>query len=99
MGESRRKPRRAPRAAEPVQVYLDPPDRERLERLARRLDTTKSEVLRRGLAALESLGRSRPEQGRPVPLPSYRGDGLQPGVNLDDSAGLLRLMDEDDAAV
>ena len=36
-----------------MQVYLDLVDRERLERLARELDTTKSEVLRRGLAALE----------------------------------------------
>jgi hypothetical protein len=40
--------------AEPVQVYLDASDRDRLERLARQLDTTKSEVLRRGLSALES---------------------------------------------
>ena len=35
------------RVAEPVQVYLDPPDRTRLERLGARL------VLRRGLEALE----------------------------------------------
>lgn len=39
--------------AEPVQVYLEVGDRERLERLARELDTTKSDVLRRGLAAVE----------------------------------------------
>lgn len=39
--------------AEPVQVYLEVGDRERLERLARELDTTKSDVLRRGLAAME----------------------------------------------
>lgn len=41
------------RVAEPVQVYLDPPDRARLERLAQQLDTTKSDVLRRGLEAFE----------------------------------------------
>ena len=41
------------RVAEPVQVYLDPPDRERLERLASQLDTTKSDILRQGLEALE----------------------------------------------
>ena len=41
------------RVAEPVQVYLEPGDHARLERLARQLDTTKSEVLRRGLAAFE----------------------------------------------
>ena len=41
------------RVAEPVQVYLDPPDRTRLERLATRLEASKSDVLRRGLEALE----------------------------------------------
>lgn len=37
----------------PVQVYLDRPSRERLDQLAEQLDATKSEVLRRGLLALE----------------------------------------------
>ncbi len=46
-------PRRR-RASEPVQVYLRPPERERLKRLTAVLDTTKSDVLRRGLEALES---------------------------------------------
>jgi len=41
------------RIAEPVQVYLDPPDRVRLDRLAAQLDATKSDVLRRALQALE----------------------------------------------
>jgi hypothetical protein len=34
-------------------VYLDGADQERLERLTSRLDLTKSDVLRRGLQALE----------------------------------------------
>lgn len=42
------------RVAEPVQVYLRPTERDRLERLTAKLDTTKSDVLRRGLEALES---------------------------------------------
>jgi len=42
------------RVSEPVQVYLRPRERERLERLTAELDTTKSDVLRRGLEALES---------------------------------------------
>lgn len=37
-----------------MQVYLAPPERERLERLRKSLDTTKSDVLRKGLEALES---------------------------------------------
>jgi hypothetical protein len=28
-----------------------------------------------------------------VELPTFRGQGLRPGVNLDDSAGLLDLME------
>lgn len=39
--------------AAPVQVYLDDRSRERLEQLTETLGTTKSEVLRRGLLALE----------------------------------------------
>lgn len=46
--------RDAGRAREPVQVYLAPSERRRLERLRETLDTTKSDVLRKGLKALES---------------------------------------------
>ncbi len=49
-------PRHRPKTSlvrEPVQVYLDPADRERLERLRQQLGSTKSDVLRRGLEALE----------------------------------------------
>lgn len=46
-------PRSSGRVAEPVQVYLDRTQRTRLARLAERLGTTKSEVLRRALEALE----------------------------------------------
>jgi Arc/MetJ-type ribon-helix-helix transcriptional regulator len=37
----------------PVQVYLDQAASRRLERLTERLDASKSEVLRRGIEALE----------------------------------------------
>jgi hypothetical protein len=40
-------------AREPAQVYLDASEQKRLERLTEELDTTKSDVLRRGLEALE----------------------------------------------
>jgi hypothetical protein len=39
--------------SEPVQVYLSASERARLERLARQLDATKSDVIRQGLEALE----------------------------------------------
>ena len=45
--------RTAERVREPVQVYLDAPEQKRLERLTAELDTTKSDILRRGLEALE----------------------------------------------
>src|SRR5438270_816346 len=49
------------RVAEPVQVYLDPSDRARLDRLTRALSTTKSDVLRSALQALEGQLR-RPDE-------------------------------------
>lgn len=45
--------RKPPRVSEPVQVYLHRPDQDRLKRLTERLGTNKSDVLRRGLEALE----------------------------------------------
>ena len=41
------------RVSEPVQVYLERRDRDLLDRLATRLGASKSDILRRGLAALE----------------------------------------------
>ena len=92
-----RRGRRAPRVGEPVQVYLTVPDRERLERLAAELDATKSDVLRRGLEALEATLRRDAKGSRkaaPASLPTYRGKGLQPGIDLDDTANLLDVMEE-----
>jgi hypothetical protein len=91
----RPKPRRV---AEPVQVYLDPADRERLEKLTERLDATKSDVLRRGLEALDAMTRSRGTGRRGASLPTFAGKGPQPGVDFDATASLLDLMDRDDAA-
>jgi hypothetical protein len=47
-------------------------------------------------ALRESLARRCDQVERePVRLPTFRGDGLMPGVDLDDSAGLLNIMDEE----
>lgn len=90
-------PKGAPRVAEPVQVYLQPPDRERLERLTARLGTTKSDILRRGLEALDAQTAAAQATTAPrVALPTFAGLGLLPGVDLDDSAALLDLMNGDD---
>jgi len=41
------------RVSEPVQVYLDAAERQRLERLARQFGSTKSAVIRRALEVLD----------------------------------------------
>ena len=43
----------------------------------------------------ETLNRRKRQQGRkPVKLKTVKGDGLQPGIDLDDTAALLEIMDE-----
>jgi hypothetical protein len=87
------------RVAEPVQVYLERPDLDRLERLTALLEATKSDVLRRGLETLDSLTRrSTRTRATAAPLPTFRGQGLKPGVDLDDTASLLDLMSGGDAS-
>jgi len=45
----------------------------------------------------EALSRGEQVAGSKAPqLPTYRGRGLQPGVDLDDSAALLDLMEGSD---
>jgi hypothetical protein len=87
------------RVAEPVQVYLEAPDAERLRRLTAQLDASKSDVLRRGLEALESQVRPRRSPARKrAKLPTYKGKGVRPGVDLDDTSALLDLMEGTDAS-
>lgn len=42
--------------------------------------------------ALDRRRQSGPLQ-KPAPLPTFKGGGLRPGVDLDDSSGLLDLME------
>ena len=51
-------------------------------------------------AVREALARrARAREQPPVHLTTFRGSGLQPGVDLDDSAALQDLVDGTDAAV
>jgi len=51
-------------------------------------------------AVREALARrTRTREQTPVRLTTFRGSGLQPGVDLDDSAALQDLIDGTDAAV
>ena len=55
-------------------------------------DMTFTAVVHRALRGLLAR-RTRLAAQERVPLPSFSGQGLQPGVGLDDSAALLELMD------
>ena len=76
-------PRRV-RERAPLQVYLVSDERERLERLADQLDASKSDVVRRGLLALER------ELLSPAAHPALRligiADAESAGVNATDAA-------------
>lgn len=50
------------------------------------------EALRELLARKAEIGKRQP-----VRLPTFKGEGLQPGVDLNDSAALLELMERADA--
>jgi hypothetical protein len=58
--------------------------------------TTLTALLERALREL-LVRRRQPSSVPRVPLPTFTGDGLQPGVDLDNNAALLDLMDQDDA--
>ena len=63
--------------------------------LAARTNRTLTSVIEEALREL--LGRQRKDVARqPVVLPTFDGQGLQPGVDLDDSAALLNLMERAD---
>lgn len=49
-------------------------------------------------ALREMLARREMPRHRPVTLTTFGGNGLRPGVDLDDAAALYDLMDADEAA-
>ncbi|MGB5297083.1 MAG: type II toxin-antitoxin system VapB family antitoxin [Thermoanaerobaculia bacterium] len=59
---------------------------------------TLTALLDQALREILASGDRAPEPDR-VELPSFKGQGLQPGVSLDDAASLLDLMDMDDDPV
>ncbi len=63
-----------------------------VKRLAHESGLTLTAVIEGSLR--ETLARRRrPAKRARVRLPTFRGDGVRPGVNLDNAAALLDLMD------
>ena len=64
-----------------------------VKQLAARTDRTLTSVIEDALR--EMLARQRKTEERPpIRLTTVPGGGLQPGVDLDDAAALLSLMEE-----
>jgi len=74
-------------------VRLDDHLLARAKRLAADRGTTLTAVIEESLR--ETIARGEAPRRRPrVPFPTFTGDGLQPHVDLDDSAALLDLMED-----
>jgi hypothetical protein len=78
-------------------VRLDAELLQEVKRVAAEERTTLTALLEQALREL--LARRKQVQDEPRrPLPSFTGQGLQPGVDLDSSAALLDLMQHRDAS-
>jgi hypothetical protein len=72
-------------------VRLDDDLLRQAKALTARTGRTLTAVIEDELGEALARRRRRPERP-PVALPTFRGEGLQPGVDLDDTAGFLDLM-------
>jgi plasmid stability protein len=76
-----------------MRTTVDLPDdllveaKERAAREGRSLSEVVADAVRRSFAPIAAPERV------PIELPTFDGGGLQPGVDLDDSAALLELME------
>ena len=68
-----------------------------VKRYAAERQLTLTAVLEQALREMLVL-RAKLKTREPVRLPTFKGRGLQPGVDLHDSAALLALMESADAA-
>lgn len=78
-------------------IRLDPDLLKEAKKLAAGSGVTLTAVIEEALR--ERLGRRQKGDRRErIRLPTFRGNGLLPGVDLDDSAGLLERMERPVAA-
>lgn len=73
-------------------IRLDDALLEKAKRAALERGTTLTAVIEDALRRALIPTAARPREQ--VSLPTFRGDGLRPGVDLDDTAALLDVMDE-----
>jgi hypothetical protein len=66
------------------------------KRIALESDRTLTDVIEDALRETFARRQVLHKGKEGVELPSFRGSGLQPGVNLDSNAALLELMEEFD---
>lgn len=78
-------------------VRLDPALLADAKALAARTGRTLTKVIEDALRQALSRRSELPTSNGRVSLPTFAGSGLQDGVDLDSSAALLELMDEDAA--
>ncbi len=76
-------------------IRLDDELLTRAKRAALERGTTLTAVIEDALRRALTPGAPAPRED--VALPTFRGDGLRPGIDLDDTASLLDAMDEPDA--
>lgn len=76
-------------------IRLDDELLTRAKRAALERGTTLTAVIEDALRRALIPGAQAPRED--VALPTFRGDGLRPGIDLDDTASLLDAMDEPDA--
>ena len=72
-------------------VRLPPALMAQVKKLARETGRTMTQVIEDALTG--AVTRGRPSGSRAVAIVTVGGDGLQPGVDLDDSAALLDRME------
>ena len=76
----------------PTTVRLDEHLLREAKQLAARTGRTLTAVIEDALREVLARSRRRPERPRTT-LPTFGGEGLRPGVDLDDSTSLLDLME------
>ena len=67
-----------------------------VKRHAAETGRTLTEVIEDSLRQALARGRQRVSHEEPFRVPTFRGTGLRPGIDLDDTASLLDVLDDED---